>query len=147
MSYISKSLTGFENYLAKLITCKYEIATPLSIVSVCFPVCYMYPIVPIGNDRLLGRSDLWSDTVFCFSVTVNYSDLELMGMGITVGHAERWSHCAERTIQVINVIGPGREGHFMERWEILSTGIVKVVWNPVVWNVRVQAWLFAPHHF
>lgn len=48
-------------------------------------------------------------------------------MGIRVGHAERRSHCAERTVQVINVVGPGREGHFMESWEILSTGIVKVV--------------------
>lgn len=72
-----------------------------------------------------------------FSMTVNYSDWELMRMGIMVGHAERRSHCAERTIQAINVDGPGREGHFTESWEIMSTGIVTVVWNPVVWNVRV----------
>lgn len=63
---------------------------------------------------------------FCFSVTVNYRDWELMRMGIMVGPAGRRSHCAEQTIQVINV-GPGREGHFMESWEILSTGIVEVV--------------------
>lgn len=30
---------------------------------------------------------------------------------------------AERTIQMINVVGPGREGHLVESWEILSTGI------------------------
>lgn len=72
----------------------------------------------------------------CFSVPVNYSDSELMRMGNLVGHAERRSHCAERRTQVINVV-PGREGHFMESWETLSTDIVKVVWNPVVWNVRV----------
>lgn len=62
-----------------------------------------------------------------FSVTVNYSDWELMRLGIMVGCTERRSHCAERTIQVINVVNPGREGHFMESWEILSTGIVEVV--------------------
>lgn len=73
----------------------------------------------------------------CFSVTVDYSDSELMRMGILVGRAERRSRCAERRIQVVNVVAPGREGHFMESWETLSTGIVKVVWNPVVCNVRV----------
>lgn len=63
-----------------------------------------------------------------FSATVNYSsDWELMRMGIMVGRAERRSHCAERTIQVINVLGPGRERRFMASWEILSTGMVKVV--------------------
>lgn len=50
-----------------------------------------------------------------------------MRMGIMGGHAGRRSHCAERTIQVINVVDPGRQGHFMESWEILSTGIVEVV--------------------
>lgn len=51
MFYISKSLTGFENYFGEFITeklnntCKYETATPLSIVSVCFPGCHV-PIVP-----------------------------------------------------------------------------------------------------
>lgn len=63
----------------------------------------------------------------CFSVTVNYRDWEVMRMGIMVGHAGRRRHCAERTIQVINVVNPGRQGHFMESWEILSTGIVEVV--------------------
>lgn len=52
MFQISKSLAGFENYLHKFIskklnnTCKNEIATPLGIVSVCFPGCDMYPVVP-----------------------------------------------------------------------------------------------------
>lgn len=62
-----------------------------------------------------------------FSVTFNYSDWELMRLGIMVGHAEKRSQCAVRRIRMVNVVGPGRKGHFMESWETLSTGTVKVV--------------------
>lgn len=61
-----------------------------------------------------------------FSITVNYSDWELMRMGITVSHAERRSLCLEDDTSD-KCYWPRERGTFHGELGGLEHGIVKVV--------------------